>query len=189
LPPSTVWRRPTSELPDAIITESGLKITPLDAAVPDTAQALIDQTAMILPHVKITELLLEVDEWTGFTRHFAHLKSGDPAKDKNLLLTTILADAINPGLTKMAESCPGTTYAKLAWLQAWHIRDENLRGAALADLVNAQFRHPFAEHWGDGTTSSSDGQNFRTGSKAESTGHINPKYGSSPGADVLHPHF
>jgi hypothetical protein len=36
---------------------------------------LIDQTAMILPHVKITELLLEVDEWTGFTRHFAHLKS------------------------------------------------------------------------------------------------------------------
>ncbi|HBT8434659.1 TPA: transposase, partial [Klebsiella pneumoniae] len=38
-----------------------------------------------------------------------------------------------------------------------------------------------AEHWGDGTTSSSDGKNFRTGSKAESTGHINPKYGSSPG--------
>jgi hypothetical protein len=71
-----------NDLPDAIITESGLKITPLDAAVPDTAQALIDQTAMILPHVKITELLLEVDEWTGFTRHFTHLKSGDLAKDK-----------------------------------------------------------------------------------------------------------
>ncbi|MBZ2219311.1 hypothetical protein K6619_22645, partial [Escherichia coli] len=32
-----------NDLPDAIITESGLKITPLDAAVPDTAQALIDQ--------------------------------------------------------------------------------------------------------------------------------------------------
>lgn len=169
-----------NDLPDAIITESGLKITPLDAAVPDTAQALIDQTAMILPHVKITELLLEVDEWTGFTRHFTHLKSGDLAKDKNLLLTTILADAINLGLTKMAESCPGTTYAKLAWLQAWHTRDETY-STALAELVNAQFRHPFAGHWGDGTTSSSDGQNFRTGSKAESTGHINPKYGSSPG--------
>ena len=167
-------------LPDATITESGLKITPLDAAVPDTAQALIDQTAMILPHVKITELLMEVDGWTGFTRHFTHLKSGDVAKDKNLLLTTILADAINLGLTKMAESCPGTTYAKLAWLQAWHTRDETY-STALAELVNAQFRHPFAGHWGDGTTSSSDGQNFRTGSKAESTGHINPKYGSSPG--------
>jgi len=57
----------------------------------------------------------------------------------------------------MAESCPGTTYAKLAWLQAWHVRDETY-STALADLVNAQFRHPFAGHWGDGTTSSSDGQ-------------------------------
>lgn len=44
-----------NDLPDAIITESGLKITPLDAVVPDTAQALIDQTAMIPPHVKITQ--------------------------------------------------------------------------------------------------------------------------------------
>ncbi|EFJ70714.1 transposase, partial [Escherichia coli MS 198-1] len=75
------------------------------------------------------------------------------------------------------QQCP---YAKLAWLQAWHTRDETY-STALAELVNAQFRHPFAGHWGDGTTSSSDGQNFRTASKAKSTGHINPKYGSSPG--------
>jgi TnpA family transposase len=168
------------DLPDAIITESGLKISPLDAVVPEAAQALVDQTAAMLPHVKITELLLEVDQWTGFTRHFTHLKSGEAVKDRNLLLTAILADAINLGLAKMAESCPGTTYARLSWLQAWHVRDETY-SAALAELVNAQFRHPFAEHWGDGTTSSSDGQYFRTGSKAESTGHINPKYGSSPG--------
>ena len=170
----------SNDLPDAIITESGLKVTPLDAAVPDTAQALIDQAAALLPHVKITELLMEVDEWTGFTRHFTHLKTGDTAKDKTLLLTTILADGINLGLTKMAESCPGTTYARLSWLQAWHIRDETY-STALGELVNAQFRNTFAANWGDGTTSSSDGQNFRTGSKAESTGHINPKYGSSPG--------
>jgi len=56
-----------------------------------------------------------------------------------------LADAINLGLTKMAESCPGTTYAKLSWLQAWHVRDETY-SAALAELVNAQFRQPFAEN-------------------------------------------
>lgn len=169
-----------NDLPDAIITESGLKITPLDAAVPDTAQALINHSSMLLPHLKITELLMEVDAWTGFTRHFTHLKTGDIAKDKNLLLTTILADAINLGLTKMAESCPGTTYAKLSWLQAWHIRDETY-SSVLSELVNAQFRHPFAENWGDGTTSSSDGQRFKAGSKAHSTGHINPKYGSDPG--------
>lgn len=32
-------------LPDAIISASGLKITPLDAAVPDAAQTLIELTA------------------------------------------------------------------------------------------------------------------------------------------------
>jgi TnpA family transposase len=169
-----------NDLPDAIISESGLKVTPLDAAVPGTAQALIDEAAMLLPHVKITDLLLEVEEWTGFTRHFTHLKTGDVAKDKILLLTTILADAINLGLSKMTESCPGTTYAKLSWLQAWHVRDETY-SPALSELVNAQFHQPFADHWGDGTTSSSDGQRFKSGGKAESTGHVNPKYGAEPG--------
>ena len=169
-----------NDLPDAIITESGLKITPLDAVLPDTAQALIDQAAALLPHVKITELLLEVDEWTGFSNQFTHLKTGDIAKDKTLLLTTILGDAINLGLTKMAESCPGTTYSKLSWLQAWHIRDETY-SSALATLVNAQLGQSFAGHWGDGTTSSSDGQRFKAGGRAESTGHVNPKYGSEPG--------
>ena len=170
----------TNELPDAIFTDSGLRITPLDAAVPEAAQFLIDQTGMLLPRVKITELLMDVDDWTGFTRHFVHLKGGEPVKDRTLLLSAILADAINLGLTKMAESSPGTTYAKLSWLQAWHIRDETY-SIGLADIVNAQFGQSFAENWGDGTTSSSDGQRFRAGSKAESSGHINPKYGSEPG--------
>ncbi|GHL43971.1 hypothetical protein ECZU28_39660 [Escherichia coli] len=37
-----------NDLPDAIITESGLKITPLDAAVPDTAQALGDAANLLI---------------------------------------------------------------------------------------------------------------------------------------------
>ncbi len=176
-----------NDLPDAIITESGLKITPLDAAVPDTAQALIDQTAMVLPHVKITELLLEVDEWTGFTRHFTHLKSGDLAKDKNLLLTTIRPPTRSTGPDQDGRVLPRHDLREARLAASWHTRDETY-STALAELVNAQFRHPFAGHWGDGTTSSSDGQNFRTASKAKSTGHINPKYGSS-GTDFLHPHL
>jgi TnpA family transposase len=169
-----------NELPDAIITDSGLKITPLDAVVPEAAQQFINRASTLLPRIKITELLMDVDDWTGFSRHFVHLKDGEPTKDRALLLSAILADAINLGLTKMAESCPGTTYAKLSWLQAWHIRDETY-SAGLAELVNAQFNHAFAENWGDGSTSSSDGQRFRAGGKAESSGHVNPKYGSEPG--------
>ena len=168
-----------NELPDAMITSSGLKITPLSNAVPDKAEALIQQVYSLLPRVKITELLMEVDEWTTFTQYFIHIKSGEKARDKTLLLTAILADAINLGLTKMADACPGISYAKLSWLQAWYIRDETY-SAALGELTNVQFRHPFAANWGDGTTSSSDGQRFKAGGHAEN-GKINPKYGSEPG--------
>lgn len=167
-------------LPDASITENGLKITPLTNAVPDEADTLMRQAYTLMPHVKITELLLEVDGWTGFTRHFTHIKSNGQATDKSLLLTGLLADGINLGLTKMAESCPNTTYAKLAWLQAWHIRDETY-SAALAELTNAQLQQPFSRWWGDGSTSSSDGQWFRAGGKGEAAGHFNAKYGNDPG--------
>ena len=169
------------ELPDAAINTSGrLKIMPLDNAVPDEAEALMQQASSLFPHLKITELLLEVDSWTGFTQHFKHLKSGECVDDRQLLLTAILADAINLGLSKMAESCPGTTYAKLTWLQAWHIRDETY-SAALAELTNAQGGQPFAAHWGDGTTSSSDGQNFKAGGRGQFAGQVNLKYGQEPG--------
>ena len=67
-----------------------------------------------------------------------------------------------------------------SWLQAWHIRDETY-SRALTELVNAQFRQSFAAWWGDGTTSSSDGQRSKVGGKAESTGYINPKYSAEPG--------
>jgi TnpA family transposase len=169
-----------NELPDAIINAAGLKITPLENIVPDAAKALINQISTLLPRTKITELLMEVDEWTDFTRHFVHLKSGEPVKDKIFLLSAILADAINLGLTKMAESSPGMTYEKLSRLQVWHIREDTY-SAGLAELVNAQFHHPFTDNWGDGTTSSSDGQRFRASGRAERSGHVNPKYGSEPG--------
>jgi hypothetical protein len=47
------------ELPDAAIINGGLKISPLEAAVPDSAETLMQQAYGLLPRLKITELLLE----------------------------------------------------------------------------------------------------------------------------------
>ena len=138
------------------------------------------QVYALMPRLKITELLMEVDSWTGFTNHFTHAKTGDGAGDKSLLLATILADGINLGLTKMADASPGTTYSKLSWLQAWHIRDQTY-AAALVTLVNAQHQHPFAAWWSDGTSSSSDGQWFRAGGHGQGAAHVNAKYGRDGG--------
>jgi len=168
------------ELPNAEITGELLKVSPLKKSVPEEAEQLEDEAFALMPHLKITELLLEVDQWTDFTRHFTDLRSGDLTKDRSMLLTVILADAINLGLAKMAEACPGTTFHKLDNLRAWHVRDETY-SKALAEIVNYQHRLPFATHWGAGTTSSSDGQYFHVGGRGEHAGQVNARYGSGPG--------
>jgi len=171
------------ELPDVTIADELLKATPLTKSVPEEAERLEEALFGIMPHLKITELLLEVDRWTDFTRHFTHLRTGAPANDRAMLLTVLLADAINLGLTKMAEACPGSTYQKLDTLRAWHIRDDTY-AKGLAELVNKQHREPFAAHWGTGITSSSDGQHFKVGGQGEHTGHVNLRYGSEPGVTL-----
>ncbi len=55
-----------------------------------------------VPRVRLTDLLVEVASWTGFTQHFTHLKTGEPAKDVEPVLAVILADGTNLGLSKMA---------------------------------------------------------------------------------------
>src|SRR3546814_849361 len=61
-----------------------------------------------------------------------------------------------------------------------YIRDDSYR-AALALLINAHHRLPFSRVWGDGTTSSSDGQFFRAAKRGASGGDINARYGVDHG--------
>lgn len=136
---------------------SELKITLFKAVMPKSAEGLISQIS-----------------------EFTHLKTDEMANNKILLLTTILSDGINLGLTKMTESCPSTAQNKLSWLHSWYIRDETYT-SALVVLTKVQLAHDFVQNWGDGTTLSSDGQRFKAGRWAKNSGNINPKYGSELG--------
>jgi TnpA family transposase len=168
------------ELPDVDLTEGDLKITPLRAVTPPEAESLRDAAYDLLPRIKITDLLLEVDRWTGFSECFTHQRNGRPAENKAALLTTILADGINLGLSRMAEACRGATLRQLAWVHDWHIREETY-AAALSQLINAHRTIPLAQLWGMGTTSSSDGQYFRAGGCGEKLADINARHGNEPG--------
>jgi TnpA family transposase len=172
-------RMEADALPDVRLRDGRLVVSPLPTAVPPEAEALQEEVAALLPRVKITELLAEVDELTGFGRHFAHLHTGRPPREATALFTALLAEATNLGLEKMAEACPGRTFPQLAWVADWHLRDETY-GRALAEVVNAHHRHPFAAHWGEGTTSSSDAQRFPAGGRRVSVGEVNARYGREP---------
>lgn len=169
-----------NQLIDATINDNGLKINPLNNSVPPEVHAFNQKVYALLPKTKITHLLQEVDEWLGFTQQFTHLKTGKPTANQSLLLTVILSDAINLGLTKMAEACPGSTYSKLASMQAWYIREDTYKQAT-ALITNAQHQQAISKYWGDSNSSSSDGQRFKAGGRNTLAANINPKYGSDPG--------
>ncbi len=96
--------------------------------MPDRAQALIDQTSQLLPRIKITELLMDVDDWTGFSRHFTHLKDGAEAKDRTLLLSAILGDAINLGADQDGRVEPRPDLRQAVPLQARTSATKPIRG-------------------------------------------------------------
>jgi len=171
------------QLSDVRLRNGRLTITPLRTTVPPEADELGRRAYELLRWVRITDLLVEVDEMTGMSRHFTHLQTGEPVEDPRALYTVLLAEATNLGLAKMAQACPEYTYRQLAWIADWYVRDETCR-QGLASIINAQHRHPFAAYWGDGTTSSSDAQQFPVGGRSASIGQVNLHYGPAPGVKL-----
>jgi len=91
----------------------------------------------MVPSVRVTDMLAEVDGWTRFSRAFTLLHTGLPAADPRVVLTAVLADATNLGLTRMADACDVASYRQLAWNAGWHLREDTHRGG-ITILTNAQ---------------------------------------------------
>jgi Tn3 transposase DDE domain len=143
--------------------------------LPASVQALDEQICCRIPDIDLTDLLLEVDPWTGFSQYRTHAGGGQPHTDDLLLHlhAAALAQGSNMGLVEMAPSA-GFPYRRLAWTSKWYLREESLK-AAVPTLVNVQYRQPLAQHWGDGALSSSDGQRFPVRGKVRNASAL-PRY-------------
>ena len=168
------------ELEGVEFRDGRLQVSPVKATITPEGRAFADVIEAMMPRVRITELLHEVNRATGFATAFTNLRTGERCDEENALLAAILADATNLGLGRMAAASHGVTRDKLVWTADAYIRPETYK-AALARIIDAHHALPIATIWGDGRTSSSDRQFFRSAKRGDAAGEINARYGHDPG--------
>jgi TnpA family transposase len=157
-----------------------LHIAAVTASTPGQALAFSSKLDGMLPRARITEILHETNRATRFADAFTNLRTGEGCDNENALLATILADATNLGLTRMAAASQGVTRDELIWTADAYIRPETYQ-VALTRIIDAHHLLPIAALWGDGSTSSSDGQFFRSGKRGRHAGDVNARHGTTPG--------
>jgi TnpA family transposase len=122
-------------------------------------QATIDSS---LPMIRIENLLMEVDNEIGFTKHFIPLQKHQsrPEHFYKTLISAILSQATNLGIVAMSSSVEDISIDMLRHTLKSYVREETLKNAN-AEIVNRHHKLPISSIYGEGEISSSDAQRFR----------------------------
>ena len=138
----------------------------------------------MLPRVKLTDLLLEVNNWTNFVDQFIHASTGRKPKEEEqpIIMAALMAMGTNVGIVKMAEATPGITYYQMANSVEWRMYEDAFNKSQ-AKLVNFHHALDLPGYWGEGSTSSSDGMRVITAANSLYS-HHNPHYGSERGITI-----
>ena len=148
------------------IEEQGWRLStdPADELSPEEEVAIAKMHSWLhakVDTIRLPDLLIAVDNLVDWSRHFMtpnrwEMRSAD---DVCQVVATVMAYGCNIGPETMARLTNGVSYADIQRITDWHLHDDALR-AALAEIVNAMVALDTTQVWGDGSSTSSDGQRF-----------------------------
>ena len=158
-----------------------LVVTPLDRLDrPPSLLGLKSAMNARLPKVDLSDVLMEVENRTGFAQDFTHVteRHARVGGFRTSLCAVLLAEACNIGFEPVVRSgLEALRRDRLSWVSQNFIRAETMT-AANARIVAAHSALPIVRHWGAGDVASADGVRFSAPSTVIHAGP-NPKYFST----------
>jgi TnpA family transposase len=116
-----------------------------------------------LPQIDLVDILIDLDDATGFLRHFVTPALRDSRLSPEILKRNAIAGLIaigcNIGPYRMAMATPGITHADISSMVDWFFTHDSLK-AAVIDLVNYGFGLLITRNFGSGDSCSADGMRF-----------------------------
>lgn len=156
-----------------------------ESDAPPDVKAWREYIYRILPRVHLPDLLIEVDQWTGFLDHFRHLVHRTPTQgaDRERLIAGLMGLGMNVGLERMAQATP-YSFKSLSSIRDWYLRAQTQTQAQVR-LDNFALHQLLSQAWGDGTTSSSDGIRIPIGVGSVQAGYYPHRLGYKRAVSVI----
>jgi len=94
--------------------------------IPATVEPLREALLRVMPHARLADVFIEVDDWVGLRSLFTHLNERESAKTRDprvdvALFAALLAHGLNLPLSTMAEATD-IPYHELTHVSDWYLR-------------------------------------------------------------------
>jgi TnpA family transposase len=141
-------------------------LSPFEGGDKDRARRIKQLRTLLqseLPQIDLVDILIDLDNVTGFLRHFVTpaLKDSKLAPEmlKRNTIAGLIAIGCNIGPYRMSMATPGISHSEISAMVDWYFTQDSLKAASI-DLVNHGFELPITKHFGTGDKCSADGMRF-----------------------------
>jgi len=130
--------------------------------IPESAVTLQANITQKMPTRNLLDILVNIEHWTHFTRHFGPLSGSDPKLERaaERYIQTVFAIGCNLGPNQAARHMAGAVSAHtLSFVNRRHFTVEKSE-AAQRELIELYLQLDLPKLWGDGRTVAADGTQY-----------------------------